>query len=112
MTETAADGSCLHLSSGSWWPELPSSHLAITCQPRRPLRLTPPPGRVREHPAALLRGRHLSIDNQFAGIFISAPHDGQIYVAERSLRVPSTCRTDAGWKRIRALAATWTMLAM
>ena len=26
-----------------------------------------------------------------AGIFISAPHDGQIYVAERSLRVPSTC---------------------
>jgi len=47
-----------------------------------------------------------------AGIFISAPHDEQIYVAERSLRVPSTCRTDAGWKRIRALAATWTMLAM
>ena len=65
VTETAADGSCLHLSSGSWWPELPSSHLAITCQPRRALRLTPPPGRVREHPAALLRGRHLSTDNQW-----------------------------------------------
>ena len=28
------------------------------------------------------------------------------------LRVRSTCRTDAGWKRIRALAAIWTMLAM
>jgi hypothetical protein len=39
--------------------------LAITCQPRRALRLTPPPGRVREHPAALLRGRHLSTDNQW-----------------------------------------------
>jgi transposase len=25
---------------------------------------TPPPGRVREHPAALRRGRHLSTDNQ------------------------------------------------
>jgi hypothetical protein len=65
VTDTAADGSCLHLSSGSWWPELPSSHLAITCQPRRARRLTPPPGRVREHPAALLRGRHLSTDNQW-----------------------------------------------
>src|SRR5205814_5927728 len=62
-TEIAADGSCLHLSLGSWWPELPSSHLAITCQPRRALRLTPPPVRVREHLAALLRGRHLSTDN-------------------------------------------------
>jgi hypothetical protein len=34
---------------------------------RRALRLTPPPGRVREHPAALLRGRHLSTGEKRKG---------------------------------------------
>src|SRR5262249_14541708 len=42
-------------------------------------------------------------------------HRTTMIAAPRSmilLRVRSTCRMDAGWKRIRAWLATWTMLAM
>jgi hypothetical protein len=83
-----------------------STHLnLLPADPRRSLH-RPLHHRPRAPPENGLRLRsHRSIRS----------HRPTMITAPRSMilrRVRSTCRTDADWKRIRALAATWTMLAM